>query len=600
MRTDITYSTFRPDVTWRDKRRAGKGRNPSLRATVLLLSLFGSLAAAPKLRLGTSTIGPYSIAVGANGSPQTVEAWNAGDGALSLQVSSSAPWAVATAGAARPCASRVGTCLPIQVAFQTASLASGTYTGTITVGDPSAIDAPQTIAVTAQIGGGVPDRLEMYVAPGGSAAAKMTTNQYVSMSVTTLDGQPWLAVASEGGGSFQFGVTYTVNAAQQSGMFVGDYRGTIAVGNSDFAPDNKTVDVRLHVTTQPIAQASSPGLAFRIAQSTQRQTQNVVITNRGLGALEVSGVRTATASGGNWLSAGGPGAVVSVTADPAGMAPGVYEGSLEVTTNAVNGALTVPVRLEVVSQSPPLAYYRGTVNAATFLPDDPVAQGDIMALFGEHLAYDGPQPATTIPLETKLGNTRVLVNGQAAPLYYSSYGQVNFQMPFETPVGEALVRVEREGQAGNTISVQVASRGPRILQFGEYGVIQNYSRGNKLPMPPTPDVPSERARPGDILVIYAFGLGATSPAVPTGAGAPAVEPLARITAPVTVHFGPRTIFSEGIPVVPDYAGLAPTLVGVYQLNVRIPDDAPRGDRVPLWIRAGEGSEISNTVLIAIE
>jgi uncharacterized protein (TIGR03437 family) len=256
--------------------------------------------------------------------------------------------------------------------------------------------------------------------------------------------------------------------------------------------------------------------------------------------------------------------------------------------------------LEVVSQSPPLASYRGTVNAATFLPDDPVAQGDIMALFGEQLAYDGPQPATTIPLETKLGNTRVLVNGQAAPLYYSSYGQINFQMPFETPVGEALVRVERDGQAGNAISVQVASRGPRILQFGEYGVIQNYSRGNRLPMPPTPDVPSERARPGDILVIYAFGLGATSPAVPSGAGAPAAEPLARIATPVSVHFGARTIFSDGIPVVPDYAGLAPTLVGVYQLNVRIPDDAPRGDRVPLWMRTGEGSELSNTVLIAIE
>jgi uncharacterized protein (TIGR03437 family) len=95
-------------------------------------------------------------------------------------------------------------------------------------------------------------------------------------------------------------------------------------------------------------------------------------------------------------------------------------------------------------------------------------------------------------------------------------------------------------------------------------------------------------------------LGATSPAVPSGAGAPAAEPLARIATPVSVHFGARTIFSDGIPVVPDYAGLAPTLVGVYQLNVRIPDDAPRGDRVPLWMRTGEGSELSNTVLIAIE
>ena len=55
----------------------------SLRVAALLSSLFGSLVAAPKLRLSTSTIGPYSIAVGANGAVQTLEAWNAGDGALS-------------------------------------------------------------------------------------------------------------------------------------------------------------------------------------------------------------------------------------------------------------------------------------------------------------------------------------------------------------------------------------------------------------------------------------------------------------------------------------------------------------------------------------
>jgi uncharacterized protein (TIGR03437 family) len=246
-----------------------------------------------------------------------------------------------------------------------------------------------------------------------------------------------------------------------------------------------------------------------------------------------------------------------------------------------------------------VAAYRGTVNAATFLPDDPIAQGDIMALFGDQLAYDGPQSAAAIPLATQLGNTRVLVNGQAAPLYYSSYGQINFQMPFETPVGQALVQVERDGQVGNTVSVQVASLGARILPFGQYGVIQDYSQGNELPMPATPGVPSGPAQTGDTLVIYAFGLGATSPAVATGAGAPSVEPLARITTPVTVHFGPRTMFDDGIPATPSYAGMAPTLVGVYQVNVTIPANAPTGDTVPLWLEVGN-SEISNTVLIAIQ
>jgi uncharacterized protein (TIGR03437 family) len=551
------------------------------------------------LRLSSSAVGPYSIAIGSNGAPQTVEAWNAGDGSLSLQVSSSAAWAVATVGAARACSTRLGTCLPIQVALQTASLAKGTYTGTVTLGDPNAIDAPQTVTVTAQIGGDVPDQLVLYAAPGGLATAKITTNQYVSMSVATQNGQPWLAVAGNGVGSFNFGVTYTISAAPPAGMAPGDTHGSLGVFGSSFAPDNKTVDVLLHVTTSPIAAASAPSLAFHIAQQTAKQAQSLAIANAGTGALVVSGATAATAAGGSWLSAECSGAAVSVAADPTGLSAGVYQGSITVATNAANGTLTIPVRLEVVPQSPPVAAYRGTVNAATFLPDDPIAQGDIMALFGDQLAYDGPQSAAAIPLATRLGNTRVLVNGQAVPLYYTSYGQINFQMPFETPVGQALVQVERDGQAGNTVAVQVASLGARILPFGEYGVIQNFSRGNELPMPPTPGVPSGRAQRGDVLVIYAFGLGATSPAISTGAGAPSLEPLARITTPVTVHFGPRTMFDEGIPATPDYAGLAPTLVGVYQLNVTIPANAPTGDRVPLWLEVGS-SEISNTVLIAIQ
>jgi uncharacterized protein (TIGR03437 family) len=281
------------------------------------------------------------------------------------------------------------------------------------------------------------------------------------------------------------------------------------------------------------------------------------------------------------------------------LAPGVYQASLAVSTNAANGALTIPVQLEVVPQSPPLAAYRGTVNAATFSPSDPIGQGDIMALFGEQLIYGDPQWAPRIPLDTKLGNTRVLVNGQPVPLYYASYWQINFQMPFETPAGDALVRVERDGQLGNTIVVPVSARGPRILPYGEYGVIQNASRGNKLPMPPTPGIPSERARPGDILVVYGFGFGATAPAVPTGGGAPTTEPLARLTAPVKVYFGPRMLLAEPPSAIPDYAGMAPYFVGVYQVNVKIPDNAPKGDRVPFWMQVGDG-DVTQPVLVAIE
>jgi len=96
----------------------------------------GSLAAAPMLRLSSSTIGPYSSRP-ARTAPR--RRWKPGMRATARYRSGFVLGRVgrATIGAARACSTRLGTCLPIQVALQTASLAKGAYTGTITVGDPN-------------------------------------------------------------------------------------------------------------------------------------------------------------------------------------------------------------------------------------------------------------------------------------------------------------------------------------------------------------------------------------------------------------------------------------------------------------------------------
>ncbi|MCX6635981.1 MAG: hypothetical protein NT090_13005, partial [Acidobacteria bacterium] len=167
----------------------------TLRRVLLLAAAVCPLAAAPKLRLVETTLGPVSVAQGSGGPTRTVEAYNGGDGTLSLAVSSSVSWAVASVGAQRACFSRAGACLPIQVALNTASLARGSYTGTITVSDPNALDAPQTITVTVLAGGGVPDRLDLFVAPNGSTAeAVFTTNSSLQPRASTDSGGNWLMV----------------------------------------------------------------------------------------------------------------------------------------------------------------------------------------------------------------------------------------------------------------------------------------------------------------------------------------------------------------------------------------------------------------------
>src|ERR1700731_645262 len=118
----------------------------------VFLGAASTLLASPKLRLSSATIGPLLIAVGQKGATQSVDAANAGDGSLNLTASSNVTWIAASIAAPHAC-SVAATCLGVQIALNTSSLAKGSYTGTVTVSDPNAVDAPQTITVTVAMGG---------------------------------------------------------------------------------------------------------------------------------------------------------------------------------------------------------------------------------------------------------------------------------------------------------------------------------------------------------------------------------------------------------------------------------------------------------------
>ncbi len=576
----------------------GLGHFRSLWLGTLAILVCMPAEAAPKLRLTNTVVGPVSIAAGANGPAQVVEAYNEGDGSLNLSVSASAAWITASAGAARACSSRPGSCLPLNIGLQTASLARGQHSGMVTVRDPNAQDAPQTIAVIASVGGSVPDRVELLVAPNGSSDdAVFTTNNLISGAATTQTGGNWLSVSLDGGGSFRFVLPYRIRAVHQPGMGEGTYNGSVAVSGSSLPADNKTVPVALRVTSQPIARVSETSLEFRIAQNTPRHVRNLAVTNRGLGTLNITGVQS-TAAGGNWLSAERVAGfdVVSVRADAAGLSPGFHEGSVTVVTNAVNNTVVVPVRLEVVAQSAPLAAFQGVVNNATFEAGDVLARGTIAAVFGEQFSYGEPAGAPGLPLPTEIGGTRVFVNDRPAPLYFTSYGQVNFQVPYDTPAGDARVRVERQGQRGNTVSVRIANMAPRILRLGigDYGIIVNPD--GTFPIPSTAGIPSRPARRGEALVIYAIGFGQTTPPVESGVAAP-IDPLGWVLPLPKVLFGASSI-SSGVAVDPLFVGLTPGFVGLYQINVIVPEETRRGNQVVMLVESNGTS--SNRVQIAIE
>jgi uncharacterized protein (TIGR03437 family) len=558
----------------------------TLSARLFLPLLFVSgLSAAPRLNLFQTSL-TVSVPTGTNGPTYSLDTFNIGSGTLSLQASSSVPWLVPTVGKSQVCGLRGG-CYPVSIAFQTSSLAAGKYTGTITLSDPNAVDSPQSITVTAQVGGAVPDNLVFYLAPGGSASATFTTNGPIKSKVSNA---PWLTTATAANGSSGDYVT-TVSATAGSSMAATDYNGTIATTASSFAPDNKTISVTLHVTTQPIAQASSNTLSFEIAQATKPQTQNVAVTDAGQGTLTVSTVTATAANSGTWLAAATVNGGIAVTADPTGLSADVYTGTVTVASNGVNGNLVIPVQLTVVPQGAPAASAGGVVNNGTFGSGEPLAQGDIAAVFGNQFTFDDPQSAASLPLQTTLDGVQVMVNGKAAPVYYTSAGQVNFEVPIDAATGDGTVQVVRNGQAGNLIYVNINAQVPRFIVYnGGYAIMTT-------PAGALTGIPGSPVKVGDTVVIYTLGLGPTSPVVPSGTASPTTK-LAVVEGSTKVCFGVEDPFHQAPCATPEFVGLTPNFVGLYQINVAIPSGIPSGNGTMALIV--EGNISSTSVLLAVQ
>ncbi len=555
-----------------------------------------ALTAAPQLRLATSTIGPLNIPAGQNGVAQTVLATNIGDGSLSLSASANVSWITA---------SIVGT--SVQIALPTSALPKGIATGIVTVKAANAVDSPQTIAVTVQMGGGVPDSLNLYLPPGGAVTSTFVASNQLSAIASSPSGGLTLSVVSTGGTSFETTATYRVTAAAPAAATPEtSYSSKISVISSGFAPDVKILPVTLNVTAQPIVTLLPPSLQFDVGQGAAPVAKWIQMPNVGQGTLTVASAAVST--GAAWLTTSIAGTTVVATGDPTGLAPGKYTAAIAISCNAKNGPFTVPVEMDVIATGPPYSYYQGVVDNALFQVGGTVAPGGLVAIKGEQFTTGAAVSAKSLPLGVSLGGATVYVNGAPAPIYYvaashvvNQGGQITFQMPYNTPPGQAMVRVDRNDngavQTGNTISVPVQNSEPRLLQFpfaGAEYAIATFTDFVTFPVPATPGVPSRPAMAGDTLIFYGLGFGQTSPPATEGIG---VSGLTNISNCVMI-FGQSALPGSGLLVTPSYCGLTPGLVGLYQVNVTVPQGTPKGSATPVSLSIG--SATSNAVAIAVQ
>jgi uncharacterized protein (TIGR03437 family) len=213
----------------------------------------------------------------------------------------------------------------------------------------------------------------------------------------------------------------------------------------------------------------------------------------------------------------------------------------------------------------------GVYNAASFLPNTPVAPGSLVTIFGNKLSNGSGGQTGQQPFPSDLGGTEVLLGGVALPLLYASDGQINAQAPYDLPLNVPTQLVVRRGDAISIPQpVSVAPSQPAIFTTDQSGHgqgaivngITNQLADGRAPV-----------TAGDVVTIYCTGLGAVNPPVATGSAATGPTPTVET---VTAQIG-----GQSASVI--YAGLAPGFAGLYQVNAIVPSGVQTGAQVPVVV-----------------
>jgi uncharacterized protein (TIGR03437 family) len=268
----------------------------------------------------------------------------------------------------------------------------------------------------------------------------------------------------------------------------------------------------------------------------------IFIGNGGGGILNWI-VATNYQNGSGWLlldgTSGQNNATVRVWAKPQNLAAGVYTANLVVSGGGpLSTPVTIPVTVTVQAAAAPppppapTVTVTSVVNAASLLVA-PLVPGSLATVMGTNLA--GKIVAVTF-------------DGTPATLLYTSATQINLQVPpsLDPSKTSASMVVTVDGVSATAVAVALAPAGPAIFNPGVL------NQDNNLNAPASP------AKAASVLQIFATG-------IPAGAL-------------VTVQIG-------GLGgLAPLYAGPAPGLTGMQQVNVAVPGGLTPG-ATPLTICA---------------
>jgi uncharacterized protein (TIGR03437 family) len=224
------------------------------------------------------------------------------------------------------------------------------------------------------------------------------------------------------------------------------------------------------------------------------------------------------------------------------------------------------------------------VNAATAAAG-PVAPDSWATIYGSNLSATtrswGEGDFTYGGMPFSLDGVSVVLQVAGAPrlayVGYVSPTQVNFLLPSDIVAVPAQVQVRNPAGISAQVPMTIQANAPQLLTVDGKHAWGVHANGSSL----------AQAAPGETLVLYGTGLGATNPAQIPGQIPTQPANLVRLLT-ATIGGAAATVVSGGI---------VPGSAGVYQLNVQIPADAANGDQ-PLVVELANAT--SAPVLITVQ
>jgi uncharacterized protein (TIGR03437 family) len=221
----------------------------------------------------------------------------------------------------------------------------------------------------------------------------------------------------------------------------------------------------------------------------------------------------------------------------------------------------------------------------------PYSPNSFLSIYGINLSYvtqpieAGNINAGQLPWVLAGTEVSVLVGGISAYMYYVSPNQVNVLIPSLLTPGPVTVELENRSLYGPAVEITLAAAAPALFQSDAMTVLATHGNGPLV----TADSP---ASPGEIVVLYATGLGVTAPEAICGFLPEMAAPLADL-----VDF---QVLLNGTAVDPQliqYAGDAPGFAGLFQINVQLPANCPPNPEIQIGYVNNQGSNLSPAQLL---